>query len=209
MKEHESGKDKVKKICDILRKETLEPARAEADHIIEEAKKQAEIIIKEAQQATLQMKTLATQEIESQKQIFQSSLNQAGKQALEGLRQKIEEKLFSHELGALLQKTTQNPQVIAQLISAVVHALEKEGINANLSAYVSSQVSVTEVNALLAKEILDRLKEKSVLLSGIGGGVEVKVHDQNITLDLSDKALRELLGNYVRKDFREIIFQGT
>lgn len=209
MKEHESGKDKVRKICDILRKETLEPARAEADTIIEEAKKQAETIIKEAQEATLEMKTKASKEIENQRQIFQSSLTQAGKQALEGLRQKIEEKLFSQQLGDLLKKSTQNPDVIAKLVTAVVHALEKEGINADLSAYIASTVPVSEVNALLSKNILDQLREKSVLLSGIAGGIEVKVHDHHITLDLSDKALRELLGNYVRKDFREIIFQET
>ena len=38
MKGFETGKDKVKKICDVLKKETLEPAKEEAERIIAAAK---------------------------------------------------------------------------------------------------------------------------------------------------------------------------
>ncbi len=59
---------------------------------------------------------------------------------------------------------------------------------------------------LLAHEILEKLKEKSVLIGSFTGGIEVKLHRENITLDMSDDALKELMANYIRKDFRELIF---
>ena len=37
MKGLETGKDKIQKICDALRKETLEPAKQEAREIVEKA----------------------------------------------------------------------------------------------------------------------------------------------------------------------------
>ena len=48
MKGLESGKDKIQKICDALRKETLEPAKQEAREIVENAHMQASEIVTEA-----------------------------------------------------------------------------------------------------------------------------------------------------------------
>ena len=49
MKGTETGKDEVKMICDILRRETLDPAMQEADEIIRSAKERAEELMQEGQ----------------------------------------------------------------------------------------------------------------------------------------------------------------
>lgn len=206
MKGTETGKDKVKKICDILRRETLEPAISEAEQIIRSAKEQAEQIVSTARNEGEKLKEEARQDIERQKNVFQSSLGQACKQALEALKQSIEEKLFNQELARILSKHTQDPKVLVSLIEAVVRGLEKEGIEASLSVYIPAAVPARSVNVLLAREILDKLKEKSVLVGPLTGGIEVKLHKENITIDISDAALKELVANYIRKDFRELIF---
>lgn len=206
MKGTETGKDKVKKICDILRRETLEPAKVEADEILRNAKEQAEEMIATARALIEKMNEEARQEIERQKNIVQSSLQQACKQAIASLKQTIEEKLFSQGLGKLITQHTQDPKVLSQLIAAVIHAIEKEGIEANLSVYVPAAVPARSVNALLAQEVLEKLKEKSVLVGPMTGGIEVKLHKENITIDITDAALKELVANYIRKDFREMIF---
>jgi V/A-type H+/Na+-transporting ATPase subunit E len=207
MKGLESGKDRVKKICDVLRKETLEPALTEAERIIAEARAEAEVIIREAKEMLREMEAAARLEIERQRNVFQSSIDQACKQALEALKQMIEEKLFDQELSHLILKQTQEPPVLAAIIAALVGALEKEGIDADLSIYIPAAVPARSVNLLLAKEVLDKLKEKSVLLSDIGGGITAKLHKENITIDISDAALKELVAKYIRKDFREMIFR--
>ncbi len=208
MKGTETGKDKVKKICDILRRETLEPAKHEVEEMIHVAREQASEIIANARADAEKLKEEARQEIERQRNVFQSSLRQACKQALEALKQSIEEKLFNQELAGLITKHTQDPKVIAQLITAVVSAIEKEGVEASLSIYVPAAVPARSVNALLAREILEKLKEKSVLVGPLTGGIEVKLHKENITIDISDAALKELVANYIRKDFREMIFSA-
>jgi V/A-type H+-transporting ATPase subunit E len=206
MKGTETGKDKVKKICDILRRETLEPAENKAEEIIRSAQEQAKQIGEAAHTEKERLIEEARQDIERQKNVFQSSLSQACKQAMAALKQGIEEKLFNQELGRLITKQSQDPKVLAQLVTAVIKGIEKEGIDALLSVYVPASVPARSVNLLLAHEILERLKEKSVLVGPLTGGIEVKLHNENITVDISDTALKELVANYIRKDFREMIF---
>jgi len=209
MKGLESGKDKVKKICEVLKKETLEPAKREAEEILQQAHAEAERIIAEAQAQAKNVGADAKKEIERQRNVFQSSLNQACKQSLEFLKQEIENNLFNKELSSMLTKQTQDPKVLAELITAVVKAIEKEGIDSDLTAYVSSAVPAQVVNSLIAKEILSRLKEKGVVVGSMQGGVAIKLHKDNITLDITDSALKELVSQYIRKDFRDMLFAAN
>ena len=208
MKGLESGKDKIKKICDVLRRETLEPAEREASDLLDQAQRQASEILANAHAQAKKMVDDAFLENEKQKVIFQASLAQACRQTIDSLKEKIEKKLFEPSLAHLVSKPLQDPKVVAQMINAVVHAIEKEGLKSDLSAVVAASVPAKTVNELLASEVLQRLREKGVLLSSMGGGVEVKLIQDNITLDLSDATLCELLANHIRKDFRDYIFNS-
>ena len=202
----EAGKEKVKKICDLLRKETLEPAQEEAERILEEARAEAGRIVEKGRQESEELLKEARETIEREKEIFQTSLNQACRQSLEFLKEQIEEKLFNAQLKKVIEGQTQDPKVLSEITTAVVKAIEKEGIGANLSVFIPASVPAEKVNALIGATILERLKEKGVLLASIGGGIQVKLVDENVMIDLSAETLSELLASYTRKDFRELIF---
>jgi len=206
MKGLDAGRDKVKKICDILKKETLEPAKKEAQDILVQAEAKAKEIVEETEKKCLQIQEEFRREMERQREIFHASLKQASRQAVELLKQGIEEKFFHPELMQLLTKPLQEPKVVAQLVETVVRAIEKEGIETNLSVYIPAHVSAGAINTLLGQKILEKLKEKTVMLGVFGGGIQVKLHDAHITLDISVDALKELLAGWVRKDFREFFF---
>lgn len=206
MKGLESGKDKVKKICEVLKKETLEPAKREAEEILQGAHAEAERIIAEARQRASNLELDAKKQIERERNIFQSSLNQACKQSLEYLKQQIEDNLFNKELSSLITKHTQDPKVLADLVTAVIKAIDKAGIDTDLSAYVAASVPAKSVNSLLLQDVLQRLKDKGVLIGNMTGGVAIKLHKDNITLDITDAALKELVSQYIRKDFRDMVF---
>lgn len=206
MKSLEKGQDKIQKISDQLRREILEPAHDEAKKIIEEAKKKAAHINAEAEKQAEELIHAGRRAIEQERNVFHSSLQQASKQVLEALRQSIEQNLFNDQLNKVLSQSAVNPRVIADLITAIVKAIEKEGISADLSAAIPKAVSTKEVNELLAEDILKRLKEHSVVLGDFAGGAKVKFVDKNLTIDISDEALKDLISRYVRKDFRKMIF---
>ena len=73
----DTGKETVKRICEVLKEDTLNPAREEAESIIHKAKADADRITQDAQEQAKQMKEAAIKEIEGREKVFRSSLNVA------------------------------------------------------------------------------------------------------------------------------------
>lgn len=210
MRTLEKGQEKIKQICSVLREETLEPAKKQAEEMIEEAQKQAEEFVHEAQKHAETLIAEARLAIEQERNVFNSSLQQAVKQCLEGLRQNIENNFFNYQLQTLIEKDGANPDLVAKLINAIVKALEKEGISADLSALVPKTISPHEINTLLMKDVLNVLNEKGVVQGKFAAGAQVRLNQKKITIDMSEEALKDLLSNYVvRKDFRKLIFMPS
>lgn len=209
MKPIETKRDKVKKICDVLRRETLDPAKVEAAKIIEKARLDAKELIREAKRDANLLFDEAKKKLEDERKLFKASIDVGCKKSLDLLKEEVEERLFNEELTSLLEKPLCDPKLIAKLIEAIVKAIEREGLDAKLSAQIPSAVSAREVNTALAANILDRLSQKSVELSEITGGAKIKLKDKHLTIDMSEDALKSLLARYVREDFRSIVFNAS
>ncbi|MBT3394436.1 MAG: V-type ATP synthase subunit E [Waddliaceae bacterium] len=207
MKTLEKGSNKIKHICEILRKDTLEPAEQEAEGIIVDAQSLADKIVKKAHADANEILSEARQAIEQERRVLESSLVQACKQSIEKLKQDIEHKIFDEELCGLVAGATKDASVIATLINTVVATLEKEGLEGDISAIIPAKVSAEDVNALLFEGVIEKLKEGDVLVGNFAGGVRVRLHEKRLVLDLSDEALREILGSFLRKDFCEALFK--
>lgn len=203
----ETGNEKIQKICDAIRVQTLNPALEEADAIIEEAKEKAKKIIFDAEKAAENEKKRAREEIEKDRNVFESSLGQASKQAVESLRQEIEKKLFQPKLKELVRQNTGKAEPISQLVRALVKALEKEGVRSNLTATVAKSVSPNEVNALLGADILKSLDKNEVVLGDFFGGAKIRVAADNLICDMSDQAIYELLIRFVHNELRKFFFR--
>lgn len=206
MKGLETGKDKIQRICDTLRKETLDPAKQEAREIVENAHMQAHEIGEEAKKKAASLIQGAEQEIEEKKRVFNASLSLAGRQGIEVLKQKIEKELFNKELAQLVDKEMAEPKVIADLLSSFMKAMEEKGIEEEVVAVIPKGISPRMINELLVSRILEKLQNKTVVLGDFEGGVQIQLKGQNITIDISDTALCDLLAQYIRKDFRDLIF---
>lgn len=207
MKSLETGKDKIQKICDAIRKETLDPVNQEASEIIENAHMKAAEIIAQAETQAKKLKSDIEAEIDDKKKIFHSSLQLASRQGIEALKQKIESELFNKELSDLVAKETSQPQLIVQLIESFMRSLEEHGIEEDFEAVIPKEIEPRAINTLLAKRILERLKGHSVELGNFHGGVKLRMQDRQITIDISDAEIRELVASYIRRDFRDLIFQ--
>lgn len=209
MDELESGKDKIQKICEIIKSETIEPAKLQAQKIIERAEQKGDEIISQAKAEAARLLEQAGERLKKEQKLYENALKQACAQAKEGLRQEIENKLFKESLIDWVESHTAEPEVAAALIEALVKAIEKEGISADFSAFVPKAVPPEKVNAHLGRHILERLRGGEVSLGEFVGGVQLKLYDRMLTLDLSDAALVELLEKYVRKEFHAILFQTS
>ena len=157
MKTLEKGQDKIDKICAVLREETLEPAQKKAQEIIEQAQIKAEQIIADAQKTIEKQHGLFKAALEQERNSFQSALKQSIAQGLETLRQSIEGKFFNEHLSTIIENGASDSAMIANLMNAVVKALEKDGLAADLSAFISKNLVPRELNALLLQDVLKKL----------------------------------------------------
>lgn len=206
MKGLETGKDKIQKICDSLRKETLEPAKQEAREIVENAHMQASEIVAEAKEKAASMMQDAEKEMEEKKRVFHASLSLACRQGIEQLKQKIEKDLFNHELASLVAKEMSDPKVIANLLNNFMKSMEEKGIDEEFVAVIPKGISPRSINDLLASKVLDRLHNRSVVVGEFGGGVQIQLKGRQITIDISDAFVRELIAQYIRRDLRDLVF---
>lgn len=206
MKGLETGKDKIQKICDALKKETLEPAKQEAREIVENAHMQAAEIVNEAKSKASQIIQEAATEMEEKKRVFQASLNLACRQGIEQLKQKIEKELFNQELTKLVAEEMADPKIIAHLLNSFMKAMEEKGIEEEFVAKVPKSVSARAINEQLTSRVLDRLQNRTVVGAEIAGGVQIQMKGRQITIDISDAAVRELIAGYIRRDLRDLVF---
>lgn len=203
----DSGKDKVKKICDSLKKQTLDPAKQEAKGIIDQAIKDAEKIVKRAKDEAKEIYEENRKKILQEKKAFQSSLNLASLQTIEVLRQEIEENLFNKQIASLFTKATLKEEVVAEFINVIVEALKKEGLDAPLEVMIPRALSKTSVAEKLTKQVIEKIKEKELTLSEITGGAKVKLVKQHLILEMSDQSLQTLFIKFIRDDFRALLFE--
>ncbi len=206
MKTLKEGHEKIQQICDLIKKETLEPAKQEAQNIIRLSEVRGEEIIKEAEKQGEELLEGTRAVLKQERAVFETALYQAAAQAKEALKQDIEEKLFSKELNSLISKQMSEPEVVANLIEALVKALEKEGLAAKISAIIPQTVDKDEVNRKLIATTLEKLNGKSVTVGSFKGGAKLKVDGTQVTIDLSDEAVSEMLLPYLRADFRKKLF---
>lgn len=208
MKTLEKGDDKVQKICDELRRKTIEPAQDAAQQILEEARIKRDEIIAQAEQEAKKIIANAHIAIEQERNVFHSSLQQSAKQSIEALRQEIERHILSDDLSHLINQKLSDPQIIANLINALVKDIEAKGIASEIEVLIPRAVDAKSVAALLLSEVSKKLENNPLQLAAFSGGAQVKLIGKKITIDVSDRTISELLAKYIRKDFREMLFKS-
>ncbi|MGL4348182.1 MAG: hypothetical protein ACRCSV_01810 [Chlamydiales bacterium] len=203
-----SNQDKVQKICDTIRRDTLLPAELQAEEILKNAERRAAMTLEKARQEAKQLQEQARIEILKDKQACISSLQIACKQTLDLFKQKIEKKVFHDGLSEIIEETTKKPEIITRCIESVLDALAKEGIEQDLQLIISKSVSPRDVIAMLVQKAVTTLESSPIQLDSFAGGAKIRIKGQHLTIDVSDIALKELIAGFLREDFRTLVFSS-
>ncbi|MDB6081959.1 MAG: ntpE [Chlamydiia bacterium] len=206
MLELEKSPDRIQAICEKIRLETLDPAKREAEEILEKAKKDADAIRELARRDAEKITDQSKKNLEEEKRIFNSSLEQAAKQVIETLKQKIEQSLFNPTLDKWIVTELGGAKELAKLIEVLIEAIRQDGVKTDLSVKIPQQFTPESIVAVLSKSIAEQLKSGAIEVSDFKGGVKVSMKAKHMTIDLSDETLKELIASFVRKDFRKVFF---
>lgn len=202
----ETGKEKIDRICALLKEETIKPAQEQVKELLDHARRKAEGIVSDAKNQKESLLIEAEAELAKRKKIFDASLDLGAKNTLEMLRQTIEKNLFTDKIQALVAEKSSEENVIADFIAIVTEAIRNEGLETDLQAHISKGVSRESIIKLLASKVKDQFEKEKVIEGDFAGGAKISLVDQKMTIDLSDEALKELLAEFLQKDFRQIVF---
>lgn len=202
----DSSNDKVKKICDVLVKETLEPAQKEAADIVEAAKLERTKIINKAKKEAEKKLAAAEEEIAERQRVFDSSLKVATQKMLTHLKDRIENDLFHSELDAQIKGALGQKDTVIRVIESLVAAMEKEGVTGDLQVAIASHFKSDEICADLLEATRSKLQGKPHQLSGSVEGVTLKSEKSHLSIGITEEAVKELLVKYAQESLRKIIF---
>lgn len=208
MKTLEDGRTRIQQISDEIRKNVIEPAKVESANIVQEGEQRKADLIAEGQKEKERLIKEGHDQIAQDKNIFESALEQASRQAVESLKQQIEDSLFNTELQTMIAGGLTEPVVVANIIDVLVKAVEKDGLDTDLNVVIAKSVNPEEVNKILAKRILQKLQKQSVEVGDISGGVKIGVQGKNMSVSLTLDDIKKLLADHLRKDFRKLIFKN-
>lgn len=206
----EKGKNKLGQICDILRKETLEPAQNEAQRIIDDAKQEAQKIIEKAHVDGKTLIDEAHEKITQEKKLFESSMDLGVKQAFNQLKELIKAKLFNDELLNLSEKVIADKDLISKLVATIISAVDKEGLDAHFTVFLSKSMSQEEVSRYLAEKVVARVKNGEISIETTpANGAKVVLKDQKMSVDISEQSLKELMGSFLKESFKDVLFKNV
>ncbi|MBI5345917.1 MAG: hypothetical protein HZB76_02085 [Chlamydiae bacterium] len=160
MKENETtGKDKIQKICDILKKETIDPAKQEAKEIIENANMQALEIINISKRDAAKLIEEAKKTQEEEKKIFKASLDLAAKKGIDAFVMAIGKEGIDSDLTASVAKEINPKDVIHLLVSQAAKKLtEKDIVLSDIAGGVKVKIKdmqlTLDVSAEAIKDLL-------------------------------------------------------
>jgi V/A-type H+-transporting ATPase subunit E len=201
----ESPDAKVQEICKRLRKETLEPSKKEAAWILSEAKRESEELVQAAKQESLRIQENTTSELAKMQNVHEAAIQLALRQGISKLKQSIDS-LFSNQLQLLVKDEMSKSDTIAKILSAMVEAIQKDGISADLLALIPSQVSKEEVQSKIVSEVVQKLGRGGIALGDFKSGVEIKLLDKKIAISMTDQAVVELLSRYIGDDLKTKLY---
>lgn len=201
-----TGTEKVKRICDLLRKDTIEPAQKEAEVIIQAAREEAQNILSSVQEKIKQHKKEHQESLRQAEVGMRASVRNAFHLLLGELKEGLCDAIFSQVLKEKVQQEVQDPKLLAKIVDVLLSSLEKEGFSGDFSVELSRNIDPREVNEFLLQSSKEKLGSQGLVLKdSIGGGVEVHLLDQKMTLSFSDDAIIQELQKFVRPDLWQML----
>ncbi len=206
MTQLESGRDKVNEICRMIRNDTLQPAKDEAARIIAEAQAEADAIIAKANEDADDILQGLKKDLERQKSVYEATIELGIKQGIAKLRQLITG-IFSDQLHQMINREMGKVDVMANIIKVLIEAIKCEGIDANIKVALAKGVDKEGLFEALSSKVKEKIEKDQIEIGDFKAGAAIKIVDKKISIEMTDKAVLELLSTYLSEDLRQKLFR--
>ncbi|NGX31221.1 MAG: V-type proton ATPase subunit E [Chlamydiae bacterium] len=202
MKDLFNQEHKIQKICDQIKKETLDPVLKEKEDIEHQAKTMYDQLIREGHEEKEKIIQSAQGEIDQRLGIFKKAIDSAKQQTMDYLKQELEKGFFKKSVLLSIQKQAQEESIVAEFIKSLASDFETLS---NVEIDVSKHTDLKKLFSYFTQDFVKKIEANVIQLEGLEGGALVKIKDQYLTIDMSDKAIFDLLLKFLRKEFHELL----
>jgi len=207
MEKRGTGDERLAAICQMIRNETLDPAKEEAENIKHAAERDAARIRAEAKQHAEQMLHDARALINEEREAFDASLEQASRQVIGLLKEKIEQSLFNPTLDSYLSSEFKDEKKTAALLDLLIQQLSKEGLSGDLAVWLGTHLSKEEVIKHLGQEAVKKISKDALHIGNHNYGIVLKILNRHLAIEVTPEGLKEMLSTFLRPDFRTFLFK--
>jgi V/A-type H+-transporting ATPase subunit E len=212
----------VEALIERLKEEGIAAGRKKAESIVIDAEKRAEWIIKEAQLEAQSLVNEARAEAEAMKAAGEDALKLAARDVFLRLRDTLLGS-FNQEVTRVVGKQMAQKDFLEKLILALAGRVrDKTGIDSNRQVVIQLPEDVIGVEELrrnpeelregaltrfTASIAADLLREgvKFEVSDDLSGGLLIKLEEDNIVIDFSDKTVAALLLDHIQPRFRALL----
>ena len=203
-----------------LRDEGVANGRAQGEQIVKDAQLRAELIIKQAHEKANKMLTEAGQEADSLEKAGHQALEVAARDAMLSLKMELNQR-FTGEVRRLVGIEVKKPELLQRLILEIAGRAREEidgaqSVKILLPRNVAGFEELSRNPEELEQGILThfiRLINQDPLREGITfgvandnqGGLRIRLVDQEVVLDISDRAIADVLLQYLQPRFRALL----
>jgi V/A-type H+-transporting ATPase subunit E len=210
----------VEALIERLREQGVEQGRRRAAELVEEAERRAEWLLQQARQEAEEVKRKAYDEAERFRRAGEDALKMAARDTNLELREMLS-RTFADRVKLLISEQLDNRAFMRELVREVVlqacgaadlAELERvdlllpadfvglEELRRHPQAYRASQLS-----QFVQEELNVLLREGITLDTHDGKGIRIRTSGEDTEIDLSDRALAELLLRHLQPRFRAIL----
>ncbi len=205
-----------------LREEGVEAGRAEAARIVEAAERQARDILASAEADAIATRETARAEAERHRRAGEEALRVAVRDAVLQLKQELSDR-FAGRIAGAISAAAEDPKMLERMILEVVGRARAEG-----GVDAAARVDVLLPRAAVGLEDLRRRPEElregtlshfvaavagALLREGVSfgraedgaGGLRVELREEAVVVDLSDRAIAEVILRHLQPRFRALL----
>lgn len=215
MSENISDNSSVQALIDRIRDQGVQKAREDGARILAEAEAKAAQLINDAQKETEQMRAKATAEIEAERAAASEALKLSARDTVLQLKNLVST-AFEAFVRRLVTTATQDRELIKDLVLVLAgHSADEFIKDKDIQILFSEAVLTGQPDPKLrdlGKQFIlslssDMLREGVELLpdSGISGGAKVRLVNEQLEIDLSDKAIAKMLADRLSSRFQAIL----
>jgi V/A-type H+-transporting ATPase subunit E len=210
----------VEALIDRLRDEGVTAGRKEAQKIIKEAESRANWIVMQAKEEADKIKQTAQQQAAHYLNAGKEALNVAARDTLLALKTTLAEQ-FAREVGRLISTEMRKQELLKKMILEVVGRVKEDvAIDGQLEVLLPRDVMGLEQLSRDPEQLEQgklthfvRLVSADMLREGVSlrvaddieGGIKLRLVEQNVTVELTDKAVASLILQHLQPRFRALI----